>query len=193
MRLRPITDADMPFLLRLYATTRMHELAQVPWTDVQKAAFIVQQFTAQHEHWQANYTDTTWDLILRDDEPIGRLYVSRWLEEIRIIDIALLPEYRNAGIGTGGGATTKTRETSTSIPAGGQLLFTLSGASNNTGVTGNAGFQGYIIARCFFQYAHGFAFISDLGSTRLAEGYLALVMDAPLSSRTGSTSESLGN
>jgi hypothetical protein len=97
------------------------------------------------------------------------------------------------GIGTGGGATTKTRETSTSIPAGGQLLFTLSGASNNTGVTGNAGFQGYIIARCFFQYAHGFAFISDLGSTRLAEGYLALVMDAPIGSRTGSTSESLGN
>jgi ribosomal protein S18 acetylase RimI-like enzyme len=98
--LRAISDADMPFLLRLYATTRMDELAQVPWTDEQKAAFVLQQFTAQHEHWQANYADTSWDVILRDGEPIGRLYVSRWPDEIRIVDIALLPECRNAGIGT---------------------------------------------------------------------------------------------
>jgi hypothetical protein len=99
------------------------------------------------------------------------------------------------GIGSGGGATTKTRETSTSIAAGGQLLFTLSGASNNTGVTGNPGFQGYVIARCFFQYAHGFAFISDLGAARLAEGYLALVMDGAAATvpRTGSESEPLDN
>jgi ribosomal protein S18 acetylase RimI-like enzyme len=98
--LRTTTDADMPFLLRLYATTRMDELAQVPWSDEEKAAFVVQQFTAQHEHWQAHYADTTWDVILCDEEPIGRLYVSRWPDEIRIVDIALMPEYRNAGIGT---------------------------------------------------------------------------------------------
>jgi ribosomal protein S18 acetylase RimI-like enzyme len=98
--LRPIADEDMQFLLNLYATTRMDELAQLDWTNEQKAAFIVQQFTAQHHHWQANYTDTTWDLILCDGIPIGRLYVSRWPEEIRIIDIALMPEHRNAGIGT---------------------------------------------------------------------------------------------
>jgi hypothetical protein len=75
------------------------------------------------------------------------------------------------------------------------LLFTLSGASNNTGVTGNPGFQGYVIARCFFQYAHGFAFISDLGAARLAEGYLALVMDGAAATvpRTGSESEPLDN
>lgn len=90
----------MPFLLRLYATTRMDELAQVPWTDEQKAAFVVQQFTAQHQDWQANYTNTSWDVILMNDEPIGRLYVARWPDEIRIVDIALMPGYRNDGIGT---------------------------------------------------------------------------------------------
>jgi RimJ/RimL family protein N-acetyltransferase len=98
--LRPICTSDTEFLLRLYATTRVDELAQVPWTDQQKAAFIIQQFAAQHEHWQANYTDTSWDIILEDDEPIGRLYVARWPEEIRIVDIALVPDRRNAGIGT---------------------------------------------------------------------------------------------
>jgi RHS repeat-associated protein len=37
------------------------------------------------------------------------------------------------------------------------------------------GFQGYTIAVCNFQYAHGFAYISDIGARNLAMGYLALV------------------
>jgi ribosomal protein S18 acetylase RimI-like enzyme len=98
--LRPITDADMDFLHRLYATTREDELRQVDWTDEQKAAFVSQQFHAQHEFWQANYQSTSWELILRDGEPVGRLYVARWTEEIRIVDIALMPERRGGGLGT---------------------------------------------------------------------------------------------
>jgi RimJ/RimL family protein N-acetyltransferase len=98
--LRPITDADMAFLHRLYATTRETELMQVPWTAVQKAAFVSQQFHAQHQYWQENYTDTSWDLILADDQPIGRLYVARWPDDIRIVDIALMPEHRGGGLGT---------------------------------------------------------------------------------------------
>jgi len=99
--LRPITDADMEFLHRLYATTREDELTQVDWTPEQKAAFVAQQFHAQHQYWQENYTDTSWDLILGDgDQPIGRLYVARWAEEIRIVDIALMPEHRGSGLGT---------------------------------------------------------------------------------------------
>lgn len=98
--LRPITDADMDFLHRLYATTREDELTQVDWTDEQKAAFVSQQFHAQHQYWQENYKDTSWDLVLRDGEPIGRLYVARWAEEIRIVDIALMPGQRGGGTGT---------------------------------------------------------------------------------------------
>ena len=99
--LRPITEADMDFLLRLYATTREDELKQVPWTDEQKAAFVSQQFHAQHQYWQENYTDTSWDLVLGDGVPIGRLYVARWPEDIRIVDIALMPEHRGGGVGAG--------------------------------------------------------------------------------------------
>jgi RimJ/RimL family protein N-acetyltransferase len=98
--LRPITDADMDFLHRLYATTREDELKQVEWTPEQKAAFVAQQFHAQHQYWHEHYTDTSWDLVLRDGEPIGRLYVARWPEEIRIVDIALMPEHRGGGTGT---------------------------------------------------------------------------------------------
>lgn len=98
--LRPITEADMEFLHRLYATTREDELKQVPWTPEEKAAFVRQQFQAQHAYWRENYTDTSWDLIVRDGEPVGRLYVARWPDDIRIVDIALMPEHRGAGLGT---------------------------------------------------------------------------------------------
>ena len=99
--LRPITDADMDFLLRLYATTREAELEQVPWTPEQKAAFVHQQFWAQHTHWRENYADTSWDLVVQDGEPIGRLYVARWEEEIRVVDISVVPGHRGRGVGTG--------------------------------------------------------------------------------------------
>ena len=39
-------------------------------------------------------------MIEVDGEPAGRLYVARWEDEIRVMDIALLPEHRGAGIGT---------------------------------------------------------------------------------------------
>jgi len=98
--LRPITDADLGFLLQLYATTRADELAQVPWTDEQKAGFVVQQFEAQHAWWQEHYTGARFDLVLVDGEPAGRLYVDVWAREIRVVDIALMPAWRGGGIGT---------------------------------------------------------------------------------------------
>jgi hypothetical protein len=84
--------------------------------------------------------------------------------------------------------------TTNPIGAGEHVAFTLSSGGTN-GLTGLAGFQGYVIAQCRFQYAHGFAFITDgpIGQARVAEGYLALVMDAALGTRTGSTSEVLSH
>lgn len=93
------------------------------------------------------------------------------------------------GIGPSGSAIAKTKETSQSVAAGSQLVWTLS-SGGNLGVTGNPGFQGYIIAACKFQWAHGFAFVSDLGAQKLAEGYLALVLDLGSNNRTGFFAES---
>src|ERR1039458_4242599 len=49
----------------------------------------------------------------------------------------------------------------------------------NTVQTISPGFQGYMFAVCNFQYAHGFAFISDVGARNLAMGYLAIVIPDP--------------
>ena len=77
---------------------------------------------------------------------------------------------------------------SPSITGGEHFVWSL---STGGAVQATAGFQGYVIAQCQFQYGHGFAFISDLGAQRLAMGYLALIMDASIGSRTGSKSEAL--
>jgi ribosomal protein S18 acetylase RimI-like enzyme len=100
LNLQAITEADLPFLYTVYASTRQEELAHVPWTEAQKEEFLRFQFSAQHQHYQQHYTGASFDLILLDGQPAGRLYVARWQTEIRIVDIALLPEYRNLGIGT---------------------------------------------------------------------------------------------
>jgi ribosomal protein S18 acetylase RimI-like enzyme len=70
------------------------------WPQEQIDQFLEMQFAAQRQHYRGTYTDTEWDVILVDGQPAGRLYVSRWPEQIRIVDIALLPEYRGRGIGT---------------------------------------------------------------------------------------------
>jgi len=57
------------------------------------------QFAAQHDYYHEHYADAAFQLVLCDGQPAGRLYVARWPWEMRIIDIALLPEYRNRGIG----------------------------------------------------------------------------------------------
>ena len=100
MTLRPATDADRDFLFDVYASTRTEELAPVPWSDDEKDAFLRQQAEAQDAHYRGTYTDTTYSVILTGGEPAGRLYVARWEDEIRIVDIALLPEHRGNGLGT---------------------------------------------------------------------------------------------
>jgi ribosomal protein S18 acetylase RimI-like enzyme len=98
--LRPAGDADRPFLERTYASTRVDELALLPWTDEQKSGFIAHQFEAQDAHYRSHYSDAGFNVIEVDGEPAGRLYVHRGRSEIRIVDIVLAPPFRGRGIGT---------------------------------------------------------------------------------------------
>jgi ribosomal protein S18 acetylase RimI-like enzyme len=99
LRFRRITDADLPFLARVYASTRAEELAPAPLSDAQKAAFLDAQFRAQHAHYQKYYPQADWLVTMRGAEDIGRLYIERWPSQHRIIDIAFLPEHCGKGLG----------------------------------------------------------------------------------------------
>jgi ribosomal protein S18 acetylase RimI-like enzyme len=96
---RRIADADLPFVARVYASTRAEELAVTPMTDAQKAAFLETQFQLQHAHYQKYYPQADWLVTMRGGEDIGRLYLERWPSQHRIIDIAFLPEHRGQGWG----------------------------------------------------------------------------------------------
>jgi len=84
----------------VYASTRAEELAVVPWDDAQKETFLRAQFDAQDAWYRESYAQASFDVVLVGGEPAGRLYVNRGPTEIRIVDIAFLPEQRGGGVGT---------------------------------------------------------------------------------------------
>ncbi len=98
--LRPASDGDLEFLYRVYSSSRADEMAIVPWSDAQKGAFLRSQFELQHRHYHQHYPDARYDLVCEGGRTIGRYYVEPMKREIRIMDIALLPERRGRGIGT---------------------------------------------------------------------------------------------
>jgi len=97
---RPEQPEDEQFLCWLYATTRTEEMALTGWPVEQQQAFLRQQFQFQTLHYHRYYNGATFEIILQDERPIGRIYIHRGADDIRLMDIALLPEYRGAGIGT---------------------------------------------------------------------------------------------
>jgi ribosomal protein S18 acetylase RimI-like enzyme len=102
LRLRFFSERDIPFLKKIYFSTREKELSQVGhWTESMKEAFLTHQFNAQHEYYQQNYVEANFLVIEKDKEIIGRLYYKEDFEgTIRIIDIAILPKFQNKGLGT---------------------------------------------------------------------------------------------
>jgi ribosomal protein S18 acetylase RimI-like enzyme len=97
--LRPARPDDRDFLLALYATTR-DDLAQLPLDTEQRDALVRMQFHAQDTHFRQTNPDASYDIVEIGGAPAGRLYVDRRRDEIRIIDISLLPGHRNARLGS---------------------------------------------------------------------------------------------
>ncbi len=98
--LRPSTASDEEFLLSVYASTRLDEMALVPWTPEQKAAFVQMQFGAQRQSYLAQYPQAQYYIIEQVGQRIGRMIVDRSQPAILLMDITLLPEHRNHGLGT---------------------------------------------------------------------------------------------
>jgi len=96
---RPVAPEDDEFLFAVYASTRAEELAPVPWTDEQKRAFLRMQFDAQRGEYFQRFPDADYRVILVGGRPAGRLWVARTGEQIRLLDIALLAEFRGRGVG----------------------------------------------------------------------------------------------
>ncbi len=100
VELRPIANSDDQFLLGLYASTREDELAQAEWAEGQKEMFLRWQFDLQRREYDARFPDAAYNVIFVDQQPAGRIWVGSDEEQIRLLDIALLPQFQNRGVGT---------------------------------------------------------------------------------------------
>ena len=98
--LRPATPADYHFMRLLYGATREEEMKQFPFDELRKKEFLDQQFGAQYQHYQLHYPTCEKNIIEKDGQAIGRLWVDEWRDQIRLVDIALMPGHRGSGIGS---------------------------------------------------------------------------------------------
>ena len=97
---RRVLPADKEFIDAVYAGTRDEEMNWVDWTTEQKNTFLRSQCEAQRQDYERRYPDSIHEIVLFKDRPVGRIWVARPPTEIRLIDIAILPEYRGRGIGS---------------------------------------------------------------------------------------------
>jgi ribosomal protein S18 acetylase RimI-like enzyme len=95
-----MTDADLPFLFGLYASTRAAEVAATGWPPEAQLQFLRQQFDAQHHHYTTYYPDAEWLVVEHERRVVGRLYLEEWPSQLRIIDIAVVPDAQGKGFGS---------------------------------------------------------------------------------------------
>jgi ribosomal protein S18 acetylase RimI-like enzyme len=99
-RVRLASPDDLEFLARLYASTRADELERAGFPVEQRAAFCRMQFNAQQHHYALYFARAVDTVLEIDGVAIGRELLARAADELFLVDIALLPEYRGRGIGS---------------------------------------------------------------------------------------------
>lgn len=97
--LRPREPGDAEFLLAVYMAYRWEELAPTGWPEAAKIAFLGDQYRMQTAHYDQHYPDAAYCVIEDNGERVGRLYVLFSAGDLRIMDIALMPEARGRGLG----------------------------------------------------------------------------------------------
>lgn len=100
LNFRPVTPDDTELNYRIYYSTREEELRKSGWSEEEKENFVRMQFNLQQKQYTTFYNGATFNFILAGSVPAGRIFLHETMHEIRIMDIAVLPEYRNRGIGT---------------------------------------------------------------------------------------------
>jgi GNAT superfamily N-acetyltransferase len=100
IELRPVTADDQHFLVTVYKSSRGDDLRGLGWDEDRINEFLEMQYQAQRTFDQSDHAQAIDQVILCSGKPAGRLLVDSGEDEIRCVDLALLPEYRNRGLGT---------------------------------------------------------------------------------------------
>jgi len=100
LELRDVAPTDDQYLIELYSSTREAELAATPWTDTQKQEFVLMQFEAQRTDYETRFPNAAHSIMVMGDRDVGRIWIDRRSEEIRLLDITVHPDVRNRRIGS---------------------------------------------------------------------------------------------
>jgi len=100
IQLRPVEEKDAAFIEAVYRTTREAELSLTNWSEYQKSAFTSMQSAAQLADYKTKFPDARFQIIIYNKKEAGRFYTCETGNEIRLLDITILPEFTGQGIGT---------------------------------------------------------------------------------------------
>ncbi|CCD88597.1 conserved protein of unknown function [Bradyrhizobium sp. ORS 285] len=99
MRLRVAESGDDPFLRDLFKSVKAAQLATADLPSAMLDTVVAQQYRAQVAGYAAHCPAAQSLIILRDGSPVGRLLLDRSPTRWHVVDLALLPGARNAGVG----------------------------------------------------------------------------------------------
>ena len=98
--LRAATPDDEAFLFEVYAATRQAEFSFLAVDEEQKLALIKMQYDIRRSQYDEGYPQAESSIVIVGDHPVGTILINESEREIALVDVALLPERRNAGIGS---------------------------------------------------------------------------------------------
>lgn len=96
---RVVNKSDEQLLFELYVSTRADEISAWGWDGAQQAAFLQMQFQAQQRSYDLQFPGAEHRVVLLGGQPVGQILTWQGADELRLIDVALLPVWRGRGIG----------------------------------------------------------------------------------------------
>jgi ribosomal protein S18 acetylase RimI-like enzyme len=97
---RPVTKSDEAFLFELFCSVRAAALGPANLPGVDREPLMRMQYAGQRRTYASQFPGAEHSILLLEWQPVGACYVSRTEEEIRLVDVALMPAYRGGGRGT---------------------------------------------------------------------------------------------
>ncbi|MWC30174.1 GNAT family N-acetyltransferase [Paenibacillus sp. MMS18-CY102] len=94
-----LVDSEDPFMLAVYLSVRMEEVAAWGWDEAAAHSFLRMQYDMQQRSYRTYYAESELYAITLDGVQAGKLHVSEASDGLTLVDIALLPEFRGRGIG----------------------------------------------------------------------------------------------